>query len=77
MLVDIDPDLYEVVFLNRCPFCGDKLKREWHDYYTLYKHNDAGRTWCKDTNFFYGFFRVTRMNPFFLNTGYDGSVHYE
>lgn len=69
-MVDIDPDWLEVVFLRQCPFCGDKLKREFEKSHTLYRHNDSGRHWCKSTNFVNGAFRITKVNPWFLNDGY-------
>ena len=73
---DYDPDWFEVVFLKRCPYCGDKLKSIWHPHYTMYKHYQY-RGWCYHTNMYFGTFTVNRRNPTFLNPGHDGGVYYD
>jgi hypothetical protein len=69
----VDPDYFSVVFLKQCPYCGDKLKIiDTIKSITEYGHNDAGRTWCYQTNFFWGDFWIDRNNLGVLYEGKPG-----
>lgn len=65
-----DYDLFHVVFLRRCPWCGDKLEREVWKKVTYYRHAEY-RGWCYHTNFVYGKFYM-RQGTLELNEGIPG-----
>ena len=74
----IDPDFFSVVFLLRCPYCGDKLERfEVGDKHMAYRHNDAGRTWCHQSNMWFGKFYTHISNVGFIYEGIRGFFEVE